>query len=83
MGESGENTDEWVREFRCSLEAHTIGLAFWPYPKMSPPSSDRNYSAPRNSDETVSYQKRIQLSHQERESRDPTEKGCISLKLTH
>ena len=34
MGESGENTDEWVESFRRLLEAHSIGWCFWPYKKL-------------------------------------------------
>jgi hypothetical protein len=34
MGESGENTDEWIDSFRKLLEAHNIGWCFWPYKKL-------------------------------------------------
>jgi endoglucanase len=34
MGESGENTDEWIMQFRQTLEKNNIGWAFWPYKKM-------------------------------------------------
>lgn len=34
MGESGENTDEWIDSFRQLLEAHDIGWCFWPYKKL-------------------------------------------------
>jgi endoglucanase len=34
MGESGENTDEWISSFRKLLEAKNIGWAFWPYKKL-------------------------------------------------
>jgi hypothetical protein len=34
MGESGENTDEWIRSFRTLLEANNIGWCFWPYKRM-------------------------------------------------
>lgn len=67
MGEAGENTDEWVREFRCRLEANRIGWAFWPYKKLSSSSSVRTYSPPQYWDEIKDYQKRIlapQLDYQ-------------------
>ncbi len=38
LGESGENTNEWVNEFRITLEKNDIGWCFWPYKKMD---SDR------------------------------------------
>jgi hypothetical protein len=34
MGESGENTDEWIDSYRRLLEAHNIGWCFWPYKKL-------------------------------------------------
>jgi len=34
LGESGENTDEWIAAFRKLLEQHNIGWSFWPYKKM-------------------------------------------------
>lgn len=34
MGESGENTDEWIESFRKLLEAKSVGWCFWPYKKL-------------------------------------------------
>jgi hypothetical protein len=34
LGESGENTDEWIDSFRKLLEKNNIGWSFWPYKKM-------------------------------------------------
>ena len=34
MGESGENTDDWIAQFVKELEKNDIGWAFWPYKKM-------------------------------------------------
>jgi endoglucanase len=39
MGESGENTDEWITQFVKALEKNNIGWAFWPYKKMEKPSA--------------------------------------------
>jgi endoglucanase len=39
MGESGENTDEWIAQFVKSLEKNNIGWAFWPYKKMEKASA--------------------------------------------
>ena len=33
-GETGENDDEWISQFRTLLEANNIGWHFWPYKKM-------------------------------------------------
>jgi endoglucanase len=34
MGETGENTNEWVDSFRRLLEKNNIGWHYWPYKKM-------------------------------------------------
>lgn len=34
MGETGENSDEWLEQFRITLEYNNIGWHFWPYKKM-------------------------------------------------
>jgi hypothetical protein len=39
MGESGENTDEWIAQFVKALEKNNIGWAFWPYKKMKESSA--------------------------------------------
>jgi hypothetical protein len=39
MGESGENTDEWIAQFVKALEKNNIGWAFWPYKKMEKASA--------------------------------------------
>jgi aryl-phospho-beta-D-glucosidase BglC (GH1 family) len=38
MGESGENTNEWIASFRKVLEKNGIGWCFWPYKKLDAPS---------------------------------------------
>ena len=39
LGESGENTDEWIDQFVKALEKNNIGWAFWPYKKMEKSSA--------------------------------------------
>lgn len=34
LGESGENKNEWIQQFRELLETHDIGWCFWPYKKV-------------------------------------------------
>jgi endoglucanase len=37
MGESGENTNEWINSFKNTLEKNNIGWCFWPYKKLDSP----------------------------------------------
>ena len=46
IGETGENTDEWVEEFRKLLDANEIGWCFWPYKKMNNTRGIMNFEEP-------------------------------------
>lgn len=48
MGESGENTDEWIDAFRKLLEAHNIGWCFWPYKKLDAASNIVSINPPED-----------------------------------
>ena len=39
LGESGENTADWISQFVKTLEGNNIGWAFWPYKKMEKSSA--------------------------------------------
>src|SRR5260370_34216277 len=57
MGESGENTDEWIAQFVKTLEKNNIGRAFWPYKKMGKPSSVVSIIPPANWEKIVEFAK--------------------------
>jgi hypothetical protein len=57
MGESGENSDEWIAQFVQTLEKNNIGWAFWPYKKMGKPSSVVNVLPPADWDKIVEFAK--------------------------
>ena len=46
IGETGENTDEWVNEFRVLLDEHNVNWCFWPYKKMNNLRGIMNFSEP-------------------------------------
>jgi hypothetical protein len=46
VGETGENTDEWVNDFRILLEEHSINWCFWPYKKMNNTRGIMNFNEP-------------------------------------
>jgi endoglucanase len=56
LGESGENTDEWVRSFRVALERHDVGWAFWTYKRMDTRASMRSFDRPAYWGELIAYQ---------------------------
>jgi hypothetical protein len=48
IGETGENTDEWVNDFRILLDKHEISWAFWPYKKMNNTKGIMNFKEPED-----------------------------------
>lgn len=58
LGESGENTDEWIGQFVKALEKNNIGWAFWPYKKMlGKPSSVVSIIPPADWEKIVEFAK--------------------------
>lgn len=55
LGESGENTDKWIGDFRQMLERNDIGWCFWPYKKLDATSCIASYKRPPYWDEIVRY----------------------------
>jgi len=57
MGESGENTDEWIAQFVALLNKNDIGWTFWPYKKMSKTSAVVTITPPEGWDKIVAFAK--------------------------
>ena len=57
LGESGENSDEWIAKFVGVLEKNDIGWAFWPYKKMQATTSVVSFTAPEGWDSIVQFSK--------------------------
>jgi hypothetical protein len=54
-GETGENTDEWVRQFRELLEKNDIGWHYWPYKKIDNPRGFLTFKVPPHYDLVIRY----------------------------
>ena len=57
LGESGENTDEWIHNFVGVLNQDEIGWAFWPFKKLVSKSGVVAWEKPVYWDEIVAYAK--------------------------
>jgi hypothetical protein len=57
LGESGENSDDWIAKFVSVLEKNDIGWAFWPYKKMQATTSVVTFAAPEGWDRIVQFSK--------------------------
>ena len=55
MGESGENTDEWIAAYRTLLEGNNIGWCFWPYKKLDATSCVASINKPVDWDAIVVF----------------------------
>jgi len=55
MGESGENTEQWISAFRRLLERNGIGWCFWPYKKMGSPTCVVTFDRPRSWQTIMEY----------------------------
>lgn len=55
MGESGENTDEWITSFRKLLEQQDVGWCFWPYKKLDATSCPVSINPPADWDAIVTF----------------------------
>lgn len=57
MGETGENTDEWVGGMRRLLDESNIGWTFWTYKKMSTKACMSTISTPEGWSDIIAYTK--------------------------
>ena len=48
IGETGENTDEWVMDFRIMLDKNNVSWCFWPYKKMNNTRGIMNFNQPED-----------------------------------
>ena len=54
-GETGENTDEWVMNFRTLLEQENIGWHFWPYKKPENTRGIVQFKIPEFYEQVINY----------------------------
>lgn len=64
IGETGENTDEWVKDFRVLLDKNKIHWCFWPYKKMNNTRGIMNFSQPENYNLLIDYAKSDRSSYE-------------------
>ena len=64
IGETGENTDEWVMDFRVLLEQNDIHWCFWPYKKMDNTKGIMNFTMPADYDLISRYSQSDRSSYE-------------------
>ncbi len=80
MGESGENDDDWVYNFRKLLDENEIGWHFWPYKKVDNTSGPVQFNKPEFYDLVIDYAESDRSTYQKmREAKPNIEKVKIAL----
>ena len=80
MGESGENTDEWIASFRTLLEQNNISWCFWPYKKLDATSCIASINRPAEWEAIVTFANGPRTTFEEvRKNRPPKEKAQKAL----
>ena len=80
MGESGENTDEWIASFRTLLEQNAIGWCFWPYKKLDSTRGIASIKKPSEWDAIIAFADHPRTTFEDvRKNRPPKEKVDKSL----
>jgi len=54
-GETGENEDKWVEDFRKTLDENNIGWHYWPYKKMNNTKGIITFNVPDHYDQVIQY----------------------------
>ncbi len=73
MGESGENTNAWIKEFRETLERHRIGWHFWPYKKLDATSCFVGVKRPKDWDVIQRFASRPRATYADLRANRPNE----------
>jgi len=54
-GETGENKDQWILDFRKVLDDNNIGWTYWPYKKMDNLAGIITFNRPMGYDSVIKY----------------------------
>jgi len=65
VGETGENKDEWVRDFRILCEKNNIGWHYWPYKKMDNAAGFMSFNIPAGYEDIIEYTEKPRASFED------------------
>ena len=72
MGESGENTDDWIAKYRVLLEEKDVSWCFWPYKKLDSTRGVLSIRRPEDWDAIIAFAEHPRLTFEEiRNNRPP------------
>ena len=80
-GETGENDDNWVMEFKQVLEKENIGWHYWPYKKMDNSRGIITFPVPKYYDQIIQFADTARLSFEDIRKTRPKQIDQIKLAL--
>jgi aryl-phospho-beta-D-glucosidase BglC (GH1 family) len=80
-GETGENTNAWITQFRQMLDSNDIGWHFWPYKKMENERCMVTFAKPTDYDSVIAFANAPKLSFEAIRKARPVNIGTITKAL--
>lgn len=77
VGETGENKDEWVKDFRIMLEKNNIGWHYWPYKKMDNSAGIMSFTQPANYNAVIDYTEKQRSSFEDVRKAAPADRAQL------
>ncbi|RZL45397.1 MAG: glycoside hydrolase family 5 protein [Pedobacter sp.] len=83
VGETGENKDQWILEFRTLMEKHQISWHFWPYKKMDAKAGIITFPIPEHYDLVIKYADQPKNSFADLRKYAPKDRAVIEQALNN
>ena len=81
IGETGENNNEWIKNFRLLLEKNNIGWHYWPYKKMDAESCIVQFKQPLNYGILIDFSQKPRSTFKQIREAGPVNRQQIKLAL--
>jgi endoglucanase len=81
VGETGENTDKWVHDFRIVCEENNIGWHYWPYKKLDSDRGFMSFNIPDGYQEVIDYTEKPRASFDDIRKAAPADRAKIKAAL--
>jgi endoglucanase len=83
VGETGENKDDWIRDFRNLVEQNQIGWHFWPYKKMNNTRGILSFDTPEHYDLVMSFDDSVRASFEDLRRARPVQSELLEQALNN
>jgi aryl-phospho-beta-D-glucosidase BglC (GH1 family) len=80
-GETGENSDEWVQQFRETMDSHRVSWHYWPYKKMENKAGIVDFAKPAGFEEVQRYADSVKKNFEVMRNIRPKDMGAIRAAL--